>query len=263
MYEKLLQKFENRVKNLKGVIGLFYSGSIASGKANKFSDIDIYLVVDKNNFERILKKSEELASTFGKIKVCHKDENGIGVFIGDDFLKVEIAIIKKGDLKPKYKFKNIKIIKDTNNYLKNLKKKSQKFRIEVSKKEAEKLFFECRDSQIYTARHVARGWKLSAMGEANYHGEQLFYLLAKLKGRFQFGFRDVENFLTKKELEMLKETRCHSTAKKEIQRAMKANWKFMKYIEKYYESVTGNKLRLRSNDSELLKIVEVTYKRAK
>ena len=120
-----------------------------------------------------------------------------------------------------------------------------------------------RDSQLYTARHTARGWKWSAMGEANYHGEQLFYLLSRLKGRLQYGFREAEYFLSKTELKLLKATRCHEATSKEIQRAMKANWEFMKYIENYYEAQFYEKLLINSPDNELLNCVNSTYEIAR
>lgn len=259
MQISVLEKIEQKLHSMKEITGVFYSGSIASGKLDKFSDLDIFLIADKARAKKVFAKLEKWISSNWEIKMRHICDISMIIFIGETFLKVEFELLSKEKIMPEYKLKFIKIAKDTNNFLKNLKKTSMECSLNVSKKEAEELFFESRDSQLYAARHAARGWKWSAMGEANYHGEQLFYFLAKLKDRHQFGFREAEKFLAKHELAMLKETRCRSTDAKEIQRAMKANWNFMKYVERYYEKISGNKLHTTSSDYELLRVVEGIY----
>ncbi len=259
----VLEKIGQKLHTVKEVTGVFYSGSTASGKLDAFSDLDIFLIADKKRAKKLFGVLEKWVDSNWKIKMRNICDSRMILFIGETFLKVEFDVLGKEEIMPEYKLKFARIAKDTNNFLKNLKKKSMNCSLIVSKKEAEKLFFESRDSQLYAARHAARGWRWSAMGEANYCGEQMFYLLAKLKGRRQFGFREAEKFLTKYELTLLKETRCCSTNVLEIQRAMKANWKFMKYVEMHYEKISGNKLNKAFSDYELLKIVEMTYEKAR
>ncbi len=260
-----LGKFEGKIKEIPEIMGAFYTGSIAIGKNDKYSDIDMSVIVKSKDTEKIIEKLREIVSAFGNIKMYNLYSHAEGgwsftSFIGQNYLEVEIDLYIFESMKPSLDLKNILIIKDRNSFLENLKRKSQKFKVEIPNiKDFKQLLFDIRVSQIYTARHTARGWKWSALGEVEYEGRRLFDVLTKLRGREQYGYREVEKWMTKKELAMLDATRCSSTKTEYIRKSMKAVWKFADYVKKEYERVTKRKIKLIYNDKEILKIANKTY----
>ena len=189
-------------------------------------------------------------------------EGGLSItsFIGESFLKVDITLHQLESVKPSSEFKYMLIIKDNNRFIENLKKKSKKVNVRIpSVKEFKQFLFELIDSQIYAARHTARGWELSAIGEAEYEGRRLFDILAKLRGREQYGFREVEKWMSREELSMLEATRCNSTKTEDIKRTMRAVWKFAEYVKKEYEKVMKVKVKLSYDYKEILKIANKIY----
>jgi len=262
MHKTIFQAIENKILSSDEIIGIFYTGSTATGKFDEFSDLDIYLVTNSCQITLIDNLLEFISSRWA-VRFFNKTMDSLSVYIQDDFFKLEIHILGMSDLKPGHRMKDARIVKDQNDSLSQIKKISQSWNVKISYEDITNFFIDQRESQLYVARHTARGWKWSAMGDANYQGEQLFYLLARLKGRLQYGFREAEYFLTAEELKLLSATRCHTPETQEIYRAMKANWTFMKYIEDYYNNQNSKKLKISTPDQELLDYINELYLRAR
>ena len=172
---------------------------------------------------------------------------------------VEIDPIKLSNLKPSEELKNIRIGFDKKEILKDIIKKSKKIKPKISHKDFENTLYYLRDWHLYTAKHYSRGLKFSALGEVFDIRVLLLELYAKTKGLKDFEIkRNGEHFLSKKEMGFFRGEKI-SIGIKNIRKAMKDNWDFMKYIEKEYEKKTKKKLNLKCNDKEILKIINQLY----
>jgi len=257
--DQKLKQFTEKLKKIPEIIAVYYAGSLGGGTMDKYSDLDIDIVVKDKDYKKITKKIKKLSSFFGEIKLYYP----FAAYVENDYLKVELEPIKKSSLKPDFFLKHVKIIFDREGTLTKLYKKAQRAKIKINHGNTVDTFKTLIDDQIYTARHTARGWKFDAMEEANWHSKELFLLLARLKGYDQWGLRRAEEILSKNELKMFKNTVCTSPKTQNIKKSMKANWKFMKYVKDQYEKKTNKKIDLKVNEKEILRIVDKIYKEAK
>lgn len=262
-YSQKLEEFEEYLKKVPEIIAVYYTGSTASKKWDKYSDIDIDIVVKDKDYEKIRKKLLKLLSWWGEIKFVnhYKDSDETYAFVGEDYLKVEIDPIRLSDIKPCWKARHIRIAYDKEGTLTKVYRISQKEKKpKLEHEEFLQLFLDTRSNFFYIARHFMRGQKLSAASEIGSMSGDLFIHLGKIKGYEAYeNLRNAEKHLNKKEWNFLKTTSCKSLEKNEVQRALRANWKFMKYLERMYEKKTGNKLGLKCDDKEILKNINKIF----
>ncbi len=240
-YSKKLKEFTEKLKKIPEIIGVYYTGSTAKKTWDEYSDIDVDIVVKDKDYKKIVKKLPKLLAMWGPIKFYNNypGDDEVYAYIGKDYLKVEIDPIKKS-------------------YEKQAKKKPK---IKLDKKEFVNFFLNIRDAFLYAARHYARGQKLSGASEIGNIGGQLFQKLAAIKGFPGYEFiRQAEKVLLKKEWNFLKISSCKSLKKREFKRAIKANWQYMKYLERLFEKNSGKKLNLKCNDKEILNLIDKILK---
>jgi len=257
-YSKKLKEFEEHLKKIPEIIAVKYTGSTATQKWDKYSDIDIDIIVKDKDYNKIVKKLLRLLSWWGKVKFHnhYRDYVEEYVYIGKDYLKVEIDPIKQSDLKPSLELKNIRIGFDKTGDLIKVYKKSQKIKKKISHKAIINELLQERDNQLYIARHFMRGQKFSAYSEVDTIRWDLFRILSKIKEMNDYDLiRSAEKNLTEKEKQMWERSKLKKETKEDLKRALRENWDFMKYVEKLYEKKTKKKLNLKCNDKEILKKV--------
>ena len=262
-YIERLKKFEDYILKLPEITGCAYLGSLGRGDIDEYSDYDIGIFVKKKNLKKVREKWKYLISLIGEIKFSYAEsEEDFKAYVSDNFYKIDLEILEEHNI-PYLRYKSMKIIKDTGGLLQELKEKAKKLKIPkilVSKEEFENKLLQCRDSQLYIIKHLARGWNSSAMSAVNFESNELFKLLASLKGMKDYEFiRVVEKELSDKELKMFNDTICNSLKKEEIKRAIDANWNLINYIEKMYEKMTGYKINMEELDLEIKKKIEEIY----
>jgi|GEM_PF-6735493 len=257
---QLLKTLEPFLTSIDAVIGIFYAGSTATGFRDAYSDIDCFLVVEKFD-PTLMNRIRTFLAKYWEVRFESGNAWGHSFFLGEQFIKLEIDILlPKDHLTPQVKFQGIKIIKDTKGLLAKVSAASEKLKVVVDHATAVQLFLDIRDGQLYIAKHAVRGWRWSAMGEVHAEAEQLFQVLAKLKGRTQFGFREAESFLTVKELQLLAATRCPTTDVQAIKTAAHGLWNFLQYVESYYKKKTKRRLHISCDDDALLQMTESIYR---
>jgi predicted nucleotidyltransferase len=256
--EKLREFTEKLEKNPK-IIAVSYSGSTATKTWDKYSDVDIDVYVKDKDYDWLVKQLPKLLSMWGNINF-HNHYKGIDetyAYFGKDYFKVELEPYKESWIKAGPYYKDIRIGFDKKGSLIRVHKESQKIKkSKLLHKEIVHILLDIRSNFLYVARHYARGQKLSGVSELGSIGGDLFYYLGKIKGmEGHENIRKAEKHLSKKEWNFLKISSCKSLKKDEVKRALKANWEFMKYVEKEYEKKTKRKLNLKVNDKEILKAI--------
>lgn len=259
-YSEKLSEFTSKLRNIPEILAAYYTGSTAKESWDEYSDIDVDIIVKDGDYNKIVKRLPKLLSMWGKINLCnhYRDCDETYAYIGKDYTKVEISPIKKSSLKPSWKLRDIRIAFDKEGTLtKAVRESKNEKKPKLDHKEFVHLFLYLRDSFIYSAKHYARGQKLSGASELGIISAELFYYLGKIKGMEGYeNIRTAEKHLTKKEWGFVKVSGCRSLEKREVKRALKANWDYMKYLEKLYEKKTGRKLGLKCDDREILKLID-------
>jgi predicted nucleotidyltransferase len=255
-YSQKLEEFENYLKEIPEIIAVYYTGSTASKRWDKYSDIDIDIVVKDKDYDNIKKMLPKLLSWWGEIKLCsnYVGYDEVFVLVNENYLKVEIDPIKESSLKPDSETRKIRIAYDRSGLLTKVYKESLAIKVfNINDKEFINRLLLARDYQFYIARHFMRGQRFSAYSEVTTIRWDLFYLLATAKGLKDFELlRYAEKNLTDKEKGIWESTQLKKETKAELIRVLNANWDFMNYIEKEYEKKTKKKLDLKCDDKEIL-----------
>jgi predicted nucleotidyltransferase len=219
-----------------------YTGSFGRGESDKYSDLDIELVVNDKFLSNARENIKFLIGKLGKLKLIYFLDNMNIKSIIDDYQKIDFKIHKKENMTPWGKYSKIKIIKDKNNLLKEFSKKAKEFNLNINQNFIEKEFKELVFSQIVNANRYARGWKWNVMDWINHRTQKLYICLMKIRGKIQFDFANVENLLSKNEMNMLEKAYCFKPEDKEIKKAIKSQWIFGKYVFKEFEKKTKKRL---------------------
>jgi predicted nucleotidyltransferase len=258
---KKLERFTERLRKIPEIRAVFYTGSTATKTWNRYSDVDIDIVVRDKDYTRIVSRLPNLLSMWGEVRLCNH-YHGIDetyAFIGKDYEKVELDPIKESLLESTLQKMSgeIRIGFDRDGRLTRLLAKTKRNnKINPNPKEFTHLLLDTRSNLIYIANHYARGQKLESVEQFDGVREDLFYLLAQLKGHEDWSLRRrAESLLTKEEFNLFMKARFHSYDKQEVKRAMQATWDFLYYIEKQYERKTKRKLNLKCNDKEIKQVI--------
>lgn len=256
-YSKQLDEFTEKLKKIPEIIGICYTGSTATASWDEYSDLDVDIVVKDKDYNQIVKRLPKILELWDKdvkFGTHYQDQDETYAYFGKDYFKVEIDPIKESQLdKPNFNFKNIKVVYDKTGKLTKVHEESKALkRPEIDEQKFTNILIEIRSYLFYIVRHYARGYKFSGIEEMKTIKWELFNLLAMLEGVEKYELvRGFEKLFSNKEKKMWMNSWCNSNDKKELKRSLKANWKFMKYIERRYEEVIGNKLNLGTNDKEI------------
>ena len=263
-FEEKLKEITEKLKKIPEIIGIFYTGSTATKTWTKYSDLDINILVEDKDYNKIVKKLPKILSGFGNMKLCnhYKGIDETYAFFDEDYFKVDLHPIKESEVHS-YKDEKKRIVFDKKRIITDESKKQTK-NIKADEKEFKHLLLDTRSNFIYIARHYAKWQKLSATSEFGGIGGDLFHLLAQLKGFQDYElFRNAEKILTKEEWNIIKNAKCDGLSKLEVKSAIRRYLAYMKYIERLYEKRTGKKLALKCNDKEILGIINKTLDEAR
>ncbi len=246
-YSKRLDEFADKLKEIPEILAAFYTGSTAKQTWDEFSDVDVDIVVRDKDFDKICERVPSLLRLWGDVKFSGKypDEPEIYAHIGEEYLKVEVGVIKESELEI---LTDIRVAFDKK---KILKKTKTKRKIDHGRFVNDLLFL--RDWHLYTAKHWGRGQRFSALKEVYGVRKELLKLFSKVKGLEDYEVvRGAEKLLSDEEREFF------SSEIRNVQVAMKRNWEFMKHIEGEYEK-KFKKLNLKCDDGEILRKIGEFY----
>lgn len=246
------------------VLAAFYCGSIAAGSYGEYSDIDLVLVVadedQKDLFKKVPKVLQKAVGLKSAVNAGGEDVEWC-CLVTEDYIGLDLPVFKKADLVSSPKFANIRILKDHHGLLRRFKKRSAALKSRINSKSFVNDMRQIKDDQLCLARQVRKGQLLEAISECTRDGEELFHWLVKLKG-FKYqppSLRDAEKILTKKELELLLETRVKNPVASEIRACMQGLWKLTLHVIDEYEKRIGRKFPPGHDDNRFLGLVNDVY----
>lgn len=253
---ELLKEFEKNIIDFPDILAVYYSGSTARKSMDKYSDLDLYLVVSSKNYDSFKMKFRQIAELFNEeIKFMFSKDAAI-VYLGKEFIKVEINLVKKEDLKVSSDLGLIRILFDKEGSLTKLHHKSKEVKKELrDKKSAERFFTAVRDHYISIARHYARGQKFSAVYRLQTIKSKMIPFIAEIKSVEDFELiKNAERVLTKKQYSLMKKIDCN-VEKDSFIKGLNSYFEFAKLLQKEYEQKTKQKLEIKCNDKEIISFV--------
>lgn len=246
------------------VLGAFYCGSVGSGCYDQYSDIDLVLVVadedQKTFFRKVPKILQHSVGLKSAVNEAGEDAEWC-CLITDDYIGLDLPVLKASDLIPSHKFADIKILKDHRGLLRRFQRRCAAASCGIDSKKFLNDIQDIMDDQLYLARAVMKGRLVEAMSECTRVGEELFHWLVMVKGiKYQPpSLRDADKILTKKELSMLLKTRPKSPTRSDIRASAKALWTFTLCVIKEYQKATGKKFPPSYDRKEFLNLVNDIY----
>ena len=117
--------------------------------------------------------------------------------------------------------------------------------------------------QIYIAVNNARGATWEAMSTVPHHAEQLYEVIARLRGRRSYGFRYAELLLSPAELGLVRAAWPATPTSAEVRRAARALWTWTGYVWAETERVLGRPLDVTFDEARMLAAVDASIRPSK
>ncbi|TMU83600.1 hypothetical protein FGG79_19450 [Bacillus sp. BHET2] len=197
--EEIKEAIKHDLLQDENVIAFFYGGSMAKGNHDRYSDLDLRIVVKDHVFDEYRKQKKERAGKWGKV-LFYEDFPWASHTVTHyrSFVKVDSFYFKMEALQPSVYLTEAEIVYDPFQYVKKLVDGSQTLNYSVSPDEFElwrgKFFAHCHEvyrrikrGEIYYALHsldmlrwsIASGWDMengrvpNAPGDwSRYEGER-------------------------------------------------------------------------------------------
>jgi predicted nucleotidyltransferase len=190
--EKIKNAINRDLIQDENVLAVFYGGSMAKGNHDRFSDLDLRIVVKDEVYEEYRKKKKERAKHWGDV-LFYEDFPWAMHTVAHykSFVKVDAFYYKKEDLKPSHYMKEESQIEyDPYGIVTQVREQSQRLHYELSPGEFEiwrsKFFAHMHEAyrrlkrgELYYALHsldmmrwsVAAGWEMEKDRQPNAPGE--------------------------------------------------------------------------------------------
>ncbi len=256
-----LHAFEVAMRDDPDVRGVLYTGSLGSGTADRFSDLDIELWVTDAAYARARVKLREVLGLLGDVRFSYYFRNSATMtgFVGETWQPVDLSLRTPTELQPSAAYARARVVKDTNDLLTHVVAQSPRTPATATWEQARATIEEAIDIQIYLALHNARGDAWTAIGEASRQCGELYTLLARLRGRESFGFRYVDHLLSSPERAVLTQAWPAAPTREEVRRAARGLWAWTTHVWREAETVLGRSLEVSIDETELLAAVERIY----
>ena len=125
---KELEKFLiNLYAEDNSVKGIYISGSVSNNSYDEYSDIDIRIILEENDVNKYITEFESKVCNFNHRVLFYEPCSFSNAIIPhfDNFIKADIFFYGITEIVPSIWLKNIKIVKDTDGFLIDIKRKSQ------------------------------------------------------------------------------------------------------------------------------------------
>lgn len=244
------------------VIGLYLSGSFADGQPDKYSDVDINILVEEVQREHIIKDHSRLIQQVGKVATVFPathmhDPNQIIVFYEEAIpIHVDYQYRIASELTPKSKNKNVMIVLDRNGRLTSWKQECQKAEPEKPPLRERLQYFEDRfwGWCWYTDTKIERGEFWEARDAIEYVRSNVLIALAYFKLDLpNEGGRRIEKKFPKDMIDMLVKTVPSGLDKQSYKTALLG---LIDGYKQLFQGVLDNNSSLQINEADRAYFIE-------
>jgi len=254
------------VKSEDKIIAAGFIGSLATDGFSRLSDIDLWIITEDDDLVEVRNGIEEKAKKLPgfvigdyynlNFKATDKKDT-YWCYLTDKLVNLDIFIEAKSNLIPWFGCQNMPIIKDKQNTLGKIKKKSlsKKETEPVGKKEFRHFLLSQRGDFIYAPLKFFQGSKREGIGNVKHVFMLLMDFKKRLEGVYILHYRKVEEKLSKSELELLDKINMLRPTKSDLKKGLELNWQLMKKLDRIYEKRHG-KLDLKEFDKRLWNCID-------
>jgi hypothetical protein len=253
-----LAPFEQRIMADPDVLGLMYNGSFGRGEPDRWSDIDVKIWLREDVLARP-QLLEHYMSYFGELQFVFS----LGMFgngyVGPDWQSVDVGLMAKSDFEAGSYYHRAVIVKDTDDFLASIVAASPPPTPELSRESAQKIVEEAIHILGHVTMHNLRGSAYQAMGNLSEQADNLYCMLARLRGFEPYNVRVVERFLPPDELALLYAAWPAGPDREAIRRAVRGLWAWTRYVWAEAEQTLGGSLGITLDQEALLPALERHY----
>jgi hypothetical protein len=257
-----LADFERRILADPDVLGMMYNGSLGRGDGDRYSDLDISLWLRD---EALAKphRIEHYMGWLGEIQFVSLAPHDSGVasncYVSPAWQRVELDIQGTGENTPHPYFHHATIVKDTDGRLASLVVASGPPTAELSREAARKVIEEAIYHIGFVTMQNIRGSHQHAMSNLCELANNVYTLLAQVRGREGWAERFVERFLREDELALLYAAWPSGPEREAIRRAARGLWEWTRYVWAQAEQTLGEELGISFNTTAFLEAIERPY----
>jgi hypothetical protein len=257
-----LADFEQRIMADPEVLGMMYNGSLGRGEADRCSDLDIALWVRDEVLAKP-RRIEHYLGWLGEIQFVSWSQHEFGLssncYVGPDWQRVELDISRKGDPTPHPYFHRATVVKDTDGWLASLVAASGPPTAEPTRDGARKVIEEAIYHTGFVTMQNIRGSYHHAMSNLCELANNVYTLLAQLRGREGYAERFVERFLREDELALLYAAWPAGPEREAIRRAARGLLEWIRYVWTQAEQTLGEELGISLDAAAFLEAIERPY----
>jgi hypothetical protein len=257
-----LSDFEQRIMADPEVLGMMYNGSRGRGQADRYSDLDIMLWLRD---EALAKggRIEHYLGWLGEIQFVNWSQNEFGLtsncYVGPDWQRVELDMVGSKHPTPNPYFHGVTVVKDTDDRLVSLVAASGPPTAELSREAARRVIEEILyEIGAITIQNI-RGSHYHQMVNLCEYANNVYTLLAQLRGHEGYAVRFVERFLSEDELALLYAAWPQAPEREAIRRAARGLLEWIRYVWTQVEQTLGEELGISLDTAAFLEAIERTY----
>jgi len=208
--ENLLQKIKSLVEQDDRIRGLWAVGSLATGKVDKYSDLDLYILVDKDNYDQVFSERSAFAERIGRVLSSFEVEwpncQLFGVILEENCVEVDLCYCKPEQLEI---FGPYKVIVDKKGDLQELlSKHTVRFETDVKKRLGEHLDFAAYNL-LHAVNMLGRGEYWSSIRQIEMLRKRIISLIGlRTHTDVEEEYRRLESLITEEVNTTLQNTLC-------------------------------------------------------
>jgi len=254
-----LDDFEQAIQADPDVLGALYFGSLGRGAAGRFSDLDIFVWLPDDLAIPARDKLLQLLGLFGENHWLETGDRHVTGFVGPGWIQVDIEFERRTNLAPSARYAGATVVKDTDGVLLAMAAACEPERISETAASAADVIHGAISDLLFLARHNARGAIWSAKGNITYQCTLTYELLGRLRGRRTYGYRYVEELLTREEQALLAAVWPCEPTRDENRRAARALWLWIQHVWHEAERTLGQPLGLALDQDGLHTAIDKYY----
>jgi hypothetical protein len=254
--------FEQRIMADPDVLGMLYTGSRGRGQADRYSALDIMLWLHDQALAEP-GRIEHYLSWLGPIQFVSWSQDEVGAaskdYVGSDWQRIELDIVGSRHPTPHPFFHHVTVVKDTDGRLASLVAASGPPTAELNREAARNVIEEAiYETGSITMKNI-RGSHYHAMSNLCGYANNVYTLLAQLRGSEGYDVRFVERFLHPDELALLEAAWPTTPEREAIRRAVRGLLEWIRYVWTQVEQTLGEELGISLDTAAFLEVIERPY----
>ncbi|MFQ5883520.1 MAG: nucleotidyltransferase domain-containing protein, partial [Thermoplasmata archaeon] len=219
------------------IVAAGFVGSMATGEFSEFSDFDMCVFTEDEDFEDMCGAMDGIAKKLSDYIIGgyydFREDTEVGdaywCYVTDKLTNFDFFIIPRSKAKPDHRFKGMVIIKDKDDFLAKIREKSSSMQPvkPVSQREFRFFLLTQRADFEYAAREFAKGERIEAIENVKFVFKQLLDFYERLQGIRVRDFRKLERILTEEERRLFDGIYSLRPTKSDLRRGQGLNWQLM------------------------------------